>query len=326
MDFLSFGTTPMPINTNQRTWIVTHGWNSSRMEGNIFAVASALSQARPGDQVLTLDWSAAADTGILNPFSAEDSIVPVAQWAASALVRYGLSGTNINLVGHSFGSYVSDEIAQRLPGGVNTIVTLDPAADVLGGYDPDSNDEVNFARDSFFSWSFHSSTLAGNEYTPTTADESFVVNSDALLPQDAHGNVVFMFAYMLLHPTDIVSQFFLLTDLLQGKSGPWLPNQYLSLDGTTPGYEARISTSNEGKVPTSLEFVRLPSLSITKIGNDVAIAWPAYYTNFVLQSSAIASQPVSWTDVSLQPERVGQWNVIIPPHSESKRFFRLRSL
>src|SRR6185295_15985755 len=130
----------------------------------------------------------------LNPFAAEDSIVPAAQWAASALTRYGFSGTNLNLVGHSFGSYVADEIAQRIPGGVNALVTLDPAADVPGGYDPTANDEVDFARDSFFSWSFHSSSL-GNEYTPATADESFIVNSGASA-SDAHANVVFLFAYM----------------------------------------------------------------------------------------------------------------------------------
>ena len=61
-----------------------------------------------------------------------------------------------------------------MPGGVHAIVTLDPAAHIAGGYDPTAFDEVDFARDSFFSWSFHSSSL-GNEYTPATADESFIV-------------------------------------------------------------------------------------------------------------------------------------------------------
>jgi pimeloyl-ACP methyl ester carboxylesterase len=320
VDILGFGANPSAIKTNQGTWIVIHGWNSSRTNGNIFAVASALSETRPGDQVLTLDWRAAAD--VLLPFAAEDSILPVAELAASALVRFGFSGTNLNLVGHSFGSYVSDEIAQRIPGGVNTIITLDPAADVLGGYDSDAIGVVDFAVHSLFSWSFHSSSVAGNEYTPTTSDESFVVESGAD-PITAHGNVVFLFAYILMHSTDIVSQFFLIADLLQGKSGPWLPDQYSSLDGTTPGYEARITTSDEGKVPQSLEFVKFPSLSLAKSGNDVVIAWPAYYTDFALQSSTLGGQFDPWTDVSVQPSIVGQFNVVILPRVEAKRFFRL---
>ena len=325
VDILGFGANPMVINTNQRTWIVIHGWNSSRTADNIFAVASALFETRPGDQVLTLDWFAAAN--VLLPFAAEDSIVPVAQWAASALVRYGFSRTNLNLVGHSFGSYVADEIAQRIPGGVNTIVTLDPAADVLGGYDPVANDEVNFARDSFFSWSFHSSS-AGNEYTPATADESFIVNSGATTP-DAHGNVLFLFAYFLLHPTDIVSQYFLLTDLLNGTLGPWLPNQFVSSfagDDPVQGYEAVIGTTNNGLEPSTLTYVPFPSLSITKATNNVSIAWHAYYTNFILQTSTTASQPASWTNITAQPVVVGQSNFVVFPASESKRFFRLRSL
>ena len=317
VDILGFGAIPMMINTNQRTWIVIHGWTSSRTNANISTVAGALFETRPGDQVLTLDWQPAAD-GLL-PFAAESSILPVAQWAASALIGYGFSGTNLNLVGHSFGSYVSDEIAQRIPGGVNTIVTLDPAANVFGGYDPTLNDEVNFADHSFFSWSFHSDSFAGNEYTPTTADQSFVVTNSN------HGNVVFLFAYMLLHPTDIVSQFFLLTDLLAGKLGPWLPDQFKSLDGTVEGFEALIDTINGGIVPSSLTFVRIPSLSIAQTGKNVAIGWPAGYTSFVLQSSAIASQPSSWTDVSVQPTIVGQFNVVVLPPSDARRFFRLRS-
>jgi len=315
VDLLRFGANPVAINTNQRTWIVVHGWMSSRANPNIFDVASALFQTRPGDQVLTLDWSTAAST--VSPFLAEDSIVAVAQLAASALNRHGLNGTNINLVGHSFGSYVSDEVAQRIPGGVNTIVTLDPAADVLGGYEPDSSNEVNFAEHSFFSWSFHSSSLLGNEFTPTTADESFVVTNSS------HGSVGFLFAYMLMHPTDLVSQFFLLTDLLNGTFGPWLPNEFSSLDSTVQGYEAVIDTTDNGTVPVSLTFVRLPSLAIAKTGDVIAMAWSARYTDFLLQSSTLDGLSGPWDNVSVQPTIVGEFNVVTLPRTEAKRFFRL---
>ena len=102
MDILRFGANPIAIKTNQQTWIVIHGWNSSRTNDNIFSISAALFATRPDDQILTLDWSAAANTGILDPFSAENSIVPVAQWAAQALLAFGVNGTNLNLTGHSF--------------------------------------------------------------------------------------------------------------------------------------------------------------------------------------------------------------------------------
>jgi pimeloyl-ACP methyl ester carboxylesterase len=325
VDLRRFGINPISIDSNQRTWIVVHGWNSSRSNENIFAVAESLFQTRPGDQVLTLDWSAAADT--LSPFLAEDSIVPVAQWAAAALDGYGFAGTNLNLVGHSFGSYVADEIAQRVPGGVNTIVTLDPAVDVFGGYDPDANDEVNFARDSLFSWSFHSSSL-GNAYTPTTADEAFLVDSsaDAIT---AHGNVVFLFAYMLLHPEDIVSQYFLMTLLLNGTEGPWLPDQYeASFPGDAPikGYEAVIGTADNGLRPSGLTYIPLPLLSIAKSGNNVSISWRSSYTNFFLQSSPFEGNSLSWTNVSASPLLVGQSNVVTISAAGQRMIFRLKRL
>ena len=40
VDILGFGANPPAINTNQRTWIVIHGWNSSRANGNISAIAA----------------------------------------------------------------------------------------------------------------------------------------------------------------------------------------------------------------------------------------------------------------------------------------------
>jgi len=245
----------------------------------------------------------------------------------SSLERLRLTGTNINLVGHSFGSYVAGEIAQLVPGGVSTIVTLDPAVDVFGGYDPDSNDEVNFARDSMFSWSFHSSSL-GNAHTPTTADEAFLVESSAD-SVTAHGNVVFLFAYMLLHPEDIVSRYFLITLLLSGAEGPWLPDQYeSSFPGDTPikGYEAVIGTADNGLRPSGLTYVPLPLLSIARSGSNVSILWRSSYTNFLLQSSPFEGPALSWTDVSAPTLMVGQSNVVTISAVGPKMIFRLKRM
>jgi pimeloyl-ACP methyl ester carboxylesterase len=325
VDLLRFGTNLIAINLTNETFIVIHGWNSSRNATNIFSVVDALFQTRPGDQVLTLDWSEAADTGLLDPFSAEDGILPIGQWAAAALNSFGFAGTNLNLIGHSFGSYVADELAERVPGGVHSIVTLDPAADVFGGYNPVSNDEVNFARDSLFSWSFHSSVL-GNEYTPTTADEAFLIDSaaDAIT---AHGNVVLLFAFMLLHPDDPVSQYFLLSLFLSGASGPWLPDEYESFfaaDDSVRGYEAVISTTENGLRPSGLTYIPLPALSISKSGTNVSVMWHSYYTNFLLQEALVATAATSWTNVLASPTLVGESNFVVIPPSRTKVFFRLK--
>ena len=84
-------------------------------------------------QVLTLDWhqAAAPATGLTSAFDlTEERWIPHAgQWAADALSGMGISGGNLNLIGHSWGAVVAGELAQDTSGGVNTIVALDPALD-----------------------------------------------------------------------------------------------------------------------------------------------------------------------------------------------------
>ncbi|HEV8290994.1 MAG TPA: DVUA0089 family protein, partial [Tepidisphaeraceae bacterium] len=200
---------PQPIIADpaQQTWIVIHGRSSSRYSAptpNIPRLASAILSRRPNDQVLTLDWSGPAtpQSGFL--FLEEDWIQPVAAWAASALLAYGLSASNINLVGHSWGGNMTDELAERL-GGVNTIVAIDPAKDGGGTYNPNANfgtpsAQINFAAHSQFSWAFYSrdggilGITAGNETTPTSADEAITVTNSE------HSKLVNLFSSMLETP------------------------------------------------------------------------------------------------------------------------------
>lgn len=253
-----------PVDSLQTTWVVVHGWNSSRTEPNIAEVATALAMARPNDQVVTLDWSSISRSGVCCPGAAAGGIIPVATWAANALQNAGFFGHQLNLVGHSFGSYVVDEIAKRYPGKVNSIVALDPAANVApGAFDPVTNNEVDFMRDSRWSWAFHSSSL-GNEYTPARAHEAFIVDS-GLNALSAHGAVVDLFAYMIMHPNDPSSALFGLDDLLDMAYGPWVLDQYASFfaaDAPVFGYEA-IITDPDGKTPTRLNYlVNAPGLWI----------------------------------------------------------------
>ena len=212
------------IDPSQRTWIVIHGRNSSRTTENIADVAASIAETRSNDQVLTLDWSGAASYFGWAGFGGEDAIQNVGTWAAAALQDKGFVGTNLNLVGHSWGSYVADELAERIPGGVDTITALDAAENVPGGYSPETPGEIDFSRDSLFSWAFHSDGIAGSNVTPPTSDEAFIVTNSN------HGNVVFLLAYMLLHPTDVVGQYFLLNYLLLAQQGPWaLPAHFYAV-------------------------------------------------------------------------------------------------
>src|SRR6267142_2180228 len=223
---------PITINPTQQTWIVIHGRSSSRYSAptpNIPRLATAIQNLRPNDQVLTLDWSgpATAKSGLL--FLEEDWIQPVAAWAASALLASGFAASNINLIGHSWGGNMTDELAERL-GGVNTIVAIDPAKDGGGTYNPNANfgtptAEIDFARHSSFSWAFFSrdggvlGITGGDPQTPTSADEAVTVTNSE------HSKLWNLIASMFETPTGPVAKYFKLSRLLNHVPGPWLPNR-----------------------------------------------------------------------------------------------------
>jgi len=290
VDIIRLGDAPLAINTAQKTWIVVHGKDSSRTTPSIEALAQALAGARPNDQVLTLDWSEAAADALT---ASEDAIPNVGAWAAAALARYGFGGRNLNFVGHSWGTYVSAETAERILGGVDIIVALDPAANGIGVYDPNSSNEINFRRDSQFSVAFHSS-FYGSEFTPTTADECFVTphNHQCIPPFcdiPAHSYPVFLTIWMLQHPHGGVSRLFQPARYLSQILGPWRPDQYHSHEGDegggVPGFEGVILMN--GLSPESIRYVNsvtglevtvpeiLPEivLSLTHEGPAVRLSW-----------------------------------------------------
>lgn len=253
VDILRFGDNPLAIDPTRTTWVVIHGWNSSRgsstNNNSIRVLAAEIQRKQSRDQVLTLDWHDAAFSPVSRPDLAERWIESVADWAARTLVAYGFVGTQLNIVGHSFGSYVADELAERVPGGVNTIVALDPALNIFGGYDSESS--VNFAAHSAFSWAFHASPL-GNPTTPQTADETIrVLNSD-------HSKVVTLFANMI-KTNNRVSDRFLLTRLLNGGAGLWVQNEFNISGDRSHGelVDAVLTAAPGGTTPKSLRYIML---------------------------------------------------------------------
>ena len=250
-----------------RTWIIIHGRGASRGAAYIQRLANAVLTNRAGEQVLTLDWSTSASPGNTADTTEEDWIPVVGAWTASKLAAYGFTGTNLNLMGHSWGGNITSELADRVAGGVDTIVALDPAHDGDGSYNPDLNHgsgsaQVHFVRSSRFSWCFHSS-LYGSGYSPATADETFNVYTYGSEIAAMHVGVVDAFSFMVEHPTysttNTVSQYFTLQRLLSHTAGSWwIFDQYpilFTLDGIVLAAEGNIyCNENQNMTPIDILF------------------------------------------------------------------------
>ena len=175
-----------PIRTDQETWVMIHGWLGS--PAAMHPIGQAIDAASRHNQVLEVDWSAAAADA--NPVTVITRVPDVAAFVARKLTDWGIPHTSINLVGHSYGGYMSDQVAKRISGGVDRIVALDPATLALGG--------VDFAGTDFAAHSRFSLALVGSDYATasaaTTADETINVNVGNRSSLATHGAVRDLFA------------------------------------------------------------------------------------------------------------------------------------
>jgi pimeloyl-ACP methyl ester carboxylesterase len=255
------------IVSTRTTWVVIHGRLNSSETPQIQDIAEAIKATRKDDQVLLLDWKDAAKA--TSPAGAtsdgEEWIEAVGKWAAGKLQEYGFTGHTLNLVGHSWGSYVADELAEGF-GRVNVIVGLDPAIDTIGSdYDPNDRSTVNFAEHSELSLAFHSSPY-GSETSPTTADASFSVGFlDPLA--DRHGWIKNLFT-SLLRGTGEVSQLFTLKRLIEHSDVPWQLDRYYANDAyaTAPRerfYEGVILSGPVSLTPKSLRYFKKNGEEVT---------------------------------------------------------------
>ena len=189
---------------DQTTWIVIHGMNSNPSESNIAGLANAIGNYRNDDQVLTLDWSNPAFSNSQleingwnapNPKFGASWITKVAEFAAKKIDEWGISLHNINVVGHSLGSFVGYEIAKyfKTRMNINRLIALDPATTTNGGY---SDGDVNFSNYSDWAWGFYGSSF-GSENRANTAEESFEFQFGGVNPNKHHGAVVTAFTEML---------------------------------------------------------------------------------------------------------------------------------
>lgn len=182
-------------------WIVIHGWNDDPNGNDGIARLAETVKNSIGNEgiVLTLDWSEASNVGNSeDPFSFQNGdngtaaswIALVADFAVQQLKDWGLNdGNQLNLIGHSLGSFLSAEIASQFTT-ANTITALDPASESNrlispsfdDGYDIDgSMDGIQrpkrFDEVSSFSRSFlGSKSIAGDAEFASWADESILVD------------------------------------------------------------------------------------------------------------------------------------------------------
>jgi pimeloyl-ACP methyl ester carboxylesterase len=254
-----------PIFDDRPTWIVIHGRNSSPGVSYLAGLSAAIDGYSAADQLLVLDWSAAAASGWIGG-AGENYIIPVGTWMAGKLASYGLTPDELNLVGHSWGAYVAAETAERVPAPVgttpqvNSIVALDPAADYPGGsYNPTSSGQINFARNAKISWAlFATGGAYGSATTAATAHESIVVKGSD------HTKLVNVFTDVVRmnydgrqnagNTSSIVANLKLQRILAPAQNTTWVLNRYTSSGsrGTGP-FEAVIDAASGG---TSLKTFR----------------------------------------------------------------------
>jgi pimeloyl-ACP methyl ester carboxylesterase len=158
------------IQANVPTWVLIHGMNSK--PNVFFELGTALDGLAEGDQVLFVDWERAAKSLKL---SNTKWIIPAAEKLVPLLNQIGVTRSYLDVVGHSWGTYMAYEIGKQIGGGdaINRLVALDPA--LKGeGYD---FERIDFGAVSSSSLAFRSDGVFGNADIPKTADHSIVVGT-----------------------------------------------------------------------------------------------------------------------------------------------------
>jgi pimeloyl-ACP methyl ester carboxylesterase len=233
-----------PINPAAETWLVIHGWLSTPKA--TASVASAIDAASRHVQVLQVDWSAAADDS--NALAVISRVKGVAAFVAAKLTDWNIPGSRLNLVGHSFGGYMTDQIAKRISGGVDRLVALDPATPALGNIDFSGTDYAAHSKHSVAFVGSSVATLPAAE----TADVLVKVNVGPWTDFASHAKVRELFAGITRqnnskHPGPI-SPLFSLKAL--GRPSPFATN---TIDNT---YEASLIATASGDtwIPKSLTY------------------------------------------------------------------------
>jgi pimeloyl-ACP methyl ester carboxylesterase len=182
------------LTPGRETWIATHGRaDNPTNNGSHVAfqnLVATVSQARTQDGAgltgsATLDWSTGAadnypiDTGL----QGSQWITPAAKRAGKALKDRGFNRLHLNLIGHSWGTLVSHDLARYYDSGnpLARIVALDPAENMGFSYGLDGDRYyewgLSFSARCYKSVSlFTPGGLYGDEYKARTAHIAIGMN------------------------------------------------------------------------------------------------------------------------------------------------------
>lgn len=195
---------PAPVAGNLRTWVVTHGRASS--PAAFVPLGRTMDFAESGGQVLLLDWRTAAAAHSAFDLTEGRWFAPVASRIAPMLAARGLTRSSLSLLGHSWGAYVSYEVAGAIGGGdaAARFIALDPAV-TAGNY---TVEDANFSAVSSYAWAFWSSPLGSGDVA-RTADDAFDVHIPSSDPIARHTGMVELFHSMLRSANPVANVFHL---------------------------------------------------------------------------------------------------------------------
>lgn len=163
------------LDISKPVWIVIHG-RTDRSDSDPMEELARTLQAHDV-QVVTLDWRAGAADNF-GPIDLNGSkwIAETGRWTSNQLKSLGFSKQNINIVGHSWGTFVGYELAANYDG-INSFIALDPAKDSALLASRYNESTVNFANASLISHAFHSSFF-GSKDLALTADRTFRIKAE----------------------------------------------------------------------------------------------------------------------------------------------------
>jgi pimeloyl-ACP methyl ester carboxylesterase len=171
------------FSAKKETWVLIGGWTAPGRPIAISRVARAIDGLSKKDQVMLLDWSHAASTSSVA--EAASWAPAAAQFAAQKLASWGVASSKVNILAHSLGALVGNQIAASVKGDVNRIIALDPATESA---------PVNFSESSRYSTAFVATDTWATGSAAATADETFKMNIGPRDSLTTHNNMVDVFA------------------------------------------------------------------------------------------------------------------------------------
>lgn len=259
------------IVADKETWIVAHGRNDS--SSSFLGLAGSIQDARPNAQVLLIDWSEGAKSVLLE---GANWTVQVGEWAVRVLEEIGISMQSVNLVGHSWGTYVAAFLAKasirRADGNVNVFVALDPATAPSEVLQQQWSQEkglgtLDFGTMSNYSIAFRSSAL-GSKRLSKTADDAIEVGIPGVNPVTDHAQIVEIFRHLIQSGASIPFRgVFSLNNLLQRmRFRPWERNE-LQVAGSEAYFEAKMYIDVDKYTPTNLTYTAKKQPKLSRISD-----------------------------------------------------------